>query len=278
MTSAHALRSGALRTAILVPALAVTLFPAFWMIVTSFKTPAEVFQSPPTFWPHAATLEAYRSVFATRPMALFLFNSLVVSLGATIVAVVLGALAAYGFSRFVIRGAAWFLIALLITKMLPETLLIVPFFKLFSTLGLIDTRAALILAYSTVTLPFALWMLIGFLDAIPRDIDEAAIVDGASRLRTFWSVIVPLARPGLVAVAFFTFIASWNSYLWALVLTTSPEKFVISVGVANMVGEYRVQWNELMAASVIATIPALILFSLFSRHLVTAITAGAVKG
>jgi multiple sugar transport system permease protein len=267
-----------IRLAILLPALGLILFPAFWMVVTSLKGAGEVFHSPPTFLPEHPTFEAYASVFATRPILRFLANSLVVSLGATVAAVTLGALAAYGFSRFAIRGASVFLVALLFTKMLPETLLIVPFFRVFSALGLIDTHLALILAYSTVSLPFSLWMLIGFFGGIPREVDEAAMMDGASRLATFWRVILPLARPGLVAVGFFTFVASWNSYLWALVLTTSPDMFVISVGVANMVGEYRVQWNELMAASVIATLPAVVLFSLFSRHLVTAITAGAVKG
>jgi multiple sugar transport system permease protein len=149
---------------------------------------------------------------------------------------------------------------------------------MMSGLGLIDTHLGLILAYSSFSLPFALWMLIGFFRAIPLDIDEAAIVDGASRLQSLLRIILPLARPGLVAVGFFTFISAWNSYLWALVLTTEPSMFVLPVAVANMVGEYRVAWNELMAASTVATIPAACLFTLLNRHLVTAITAGAVKG
>ena len=167
---------------------------------------------------------------------------------------------------------------LLFTKMLPETLLIIPYFRLMSELGLLNTHLALILAYSSFALPFSVWMLIGFFRSIPREIDEAAIVDGASRLSAFFRVILPLARPGLVAVALFTFLISWNAYVWALVLTTDPSMFVLSVGIANMVGEYRVQWNELMAAAMIAAAPVMVLYALLERHLVSAITAGAVKG
>ena len=219
-------------------------------------------------------------MFATRSIARFLLNSLIVSVGATMVAVTLGALAAYGFSRFAIRGAAAFLIALLFTKMLPETLLIVPFFRLFSALGLIDTHCALILAYSTVSLPFALWMLIGFLDAHPardrRGGDRRRRVAAGRRLR---GVILPLARPGLVAVGFFTFVAAWNSYLWALVLTTSAGD-VRDLGRGGQHGrrisrameraDGRLGHRDVARARSCSP--------LFSRHLVEAITAGAVKG
>lgn len=268
----------ALRWLALAVALAVTLFPVFWMVGTSLKPPPEIFHAPPDFLPQHPTLHAYHAIFATRPMFRYLLNSLIASAGATLLSLVLAVLAAYGFTRFHIRGALLLIIVLLFTKMLPETLLIVPYFRLMSWLGLIDTYPALILSYSSFSLPFALWMLIGFFRAIPREIDEAAIVDGASRLQSLIRVVLPLARPGLVAVGFFTFISAWNSYLWALVLTTDPSMFVLPVGVANMVGEYRVAWDELMAASTVATIPAAILFTLLSRHLVAAVTAGAVKG
>ncbi|HEY0419521.1 MAG TPA: carbohydrate ABC transporter permease [Acetobacteraceae bacterium] len=266
------------RGVLVVLALAVTLFPVYWMLVTSVKPPPEVFRSPPALVPAHPTFEAFATIFRERPMLRYVANSLIVSVGATAVSMLLGSLAAYGFTRFHVRGAMVFVIALLFTRMLPETLLIVPYFQLVSALGLIDTYLALILAYTSFSLPFALWMLIGFFRGIPLDIDEAAVVDGATRLQALVRVVLPLAGPGLVAVGFFTFIAAWNSYLWALVLTTRPEMFVISVGVANMVGEYRVQWNELMAASSIATVPVVLLFACFSRYLVAGATAGAVKG
>ena len=257
--------------------LAVVLFPIYWMLNTSLKPSSEIFRSPPSFVSAQWSLEAYGEIFRTRPIARYLVNSLIVSAGATILSVVLASLAAYGFTRFFIRGANLFIIFLLFTKMLPETLLVVPYFQLMSTLGLINTYTALILAYSSFALPFSVWMLIGFFRTIPREIDEAAIIDGASRLQAFWRVVLPLSRPGLAAVALFTFIIAWNSYVWALVLTTNPDMFVMSVGVTNLVGEYRVQWNELMAASTIGALPVMILYAFLNRHLVSAITAGAVK-
>jgi len=147
-----------------------------------------------------------------------------------------------------------------------------------SELGLIDTHLALILVYSSFSVPFAVWMLVGFFRTIPREIDEAALVDGATRLTALWRAVLPMAAPGLVAVGLFTFLLAWNSYVWALVLTTDSRMYVLSVGVATMIGEYRVQWNELMAAAVIAALPVMLLYSLLDRHLVSGLTAGAVKG
>jgi multiple sugar transport system permease protein len=259
-------------------ALAITLFPFYWMLNTSLKPAPEVFASPPTFVSAHWSLDAYASLLASRPVARYFLNSVVVALGSTVLSVLLAALAAYGVTRFFPRGAMPFVLFLLFTKMLPETLLIIPYFQLMSDMGLLNTYWALILAYSSFALPFSVWMLIGFFRSIPRELDEAALIDGASVLQAFFRVILPLARPGLVAVALFTFLIAWNSYVWALVLTTDSSMFVLSVGIANMVGEYRVQWNELMAAAVMAALPVMVLYSLLERHLVNAITAGAVKG
>ena len=259
-------------------ALAVTLFPFYWMLNTSLKPTAEVFASPPTFVSAHWSFDAYASLLRSRPVARYFANSLIVALGSTMLSVLLAALAAYGVTRFFPRGATPFVLFLLFTKMLPETLLIIPYFQLMSDVGLLNTHLALILAYSSFALPFSVWMLIGFFRSIPREIDEAAQMDGASVLQTFGRVILPLARPGLVAVALFTFLIAWNSYVWALVLTTDSARYVLSVCIANMVGEYRVQWNELMAAAFVAALPVMVLYSLLERHLVDAITAGAVKG
>jgi ABC-type glycerol-3-phosphate transport system permease component len=266
------------RWALVLVALVMVVFPFYWMINTSLKPASEIFLSPPTFISSNWSLDAYVTVLTQRPFARYFLNSLVVTLGTTVLSVTLAAFAAYGFTRFFPRGATPFIVFLLFTKMLPETLLIIPYFQLMSSLGLLNSYFALILAYSSFALPFSVWMLIGFFRSIPRDIDEAAKIDGASDLQTFFLVILPLARPGLVAVALFTFLIAWNSYLWALVLTTDASMHVLSVGVANMVGEYRVQWNELMAASVIAVVPVMLLFSFLEKHLVNAITSGAVKG
>jgi len=277
MSRAHPGRR-ALLWAIALVALAVTLFPFYWMLNTSLKPASEVFASPPTFVSAHWSLDAYAALLGSRPVARYFVNSLVVAIGSTALSVLLAAFAAYGVTRFFPRGALPFVLFLLFTKMLPETLLIIPYFQLMSDLGLLNTYWALILAYSSFALPFSVWMLIGFFRSIPRELDEAALIDGAGVLQTFFRVILPLARPGLVAVALFTFLIAWNSYVWALVLTTDSSMFVLSVGIANMVGEYRVQWNELMAAAVIAAVPVMALYCLLERHLVNAITAGAVKG
>jgi len=268
----------ALKWAAIAICLVVTLFPFYWMVNTSLKPASEIFLSPPTFVSSNWSLDAYVSLLTQKPLLRFFMNSLIVSAGTTLLSLVLAALAAYGLTRFFPGGATLFVMFLLFTKMLPETLLVIPYFQLMSDLGLLNTYFALVLAYSSFALPFSVWMLIGFFRSIPREIDEAAIVDGASYLQIFGLIILPLARPGLVAVALFTFLMAWNSYLWALVLTTDSSMFVLSVGIANMVGEYRVQWNELMAAAVIAALPVVVLYSLLERHLVNAITAGAVKG
>lgn len=271
-------RFDVLRWMIALVAVVVVIFPFYWMVNTSLKPSSEIFVSPPTFASPNWSFDAYATVLTERPVARYFINSLVVALGTTALSVTLAALAAYGFTRFFPRGATPFIVLLLFTKMLPETLLIIPYFQLMSDLGLLNTYFALILAYSSFALPFSVWMLIGFFRSIPLDIDEAAMIDGATYLQSFFRVILPLARPGLVAVALFTFLIAWNSYVWALVLTTDSSMYVLSVGVANMVGEYRVQWNELMAAAVIAAFPVMVVYSLLERHLVNAITSGAVKG
>lgn len=259
-------------------ALVVFLFPIYWMVNTSLKPSEEIFLSPPSFYSVNWTFDAYFDVLANRPLLRYLFNSFIVATGTTIVAVTLSALTAYGFTRFKIRFATAFIVFLIFTKMLPETLLIIPYFQLMSKLGLINTYLSLILAYSSFALPFAAWILIGFFRSIPTELDEAAMIDGASRLDIFLKVVLPLARPGLVAVAMFTFLLAWNAYVFALVLTTDADMFVISVGVANLVGEYQVEWNELMAAALVGAAPVLVIFSILNRHLVEAITAGALKG
>ncbi len=258
--------------------LALTVFPFYWMVNTSLKPQSEVFQSPPSFFPAHWTLAGYARVLATRAVGRYFWNSAVVSVGSTLLAMALSALAAYGFSRFRMRWERPLILILLLTQMLPGTLLIIPYFQLMAKLGLINTYLALILAYVSFALPFSTWMLIGLFRSIPLELDEAAMVDGCGRIGAFWRVILPLSLPGLVAVAIFTFLLAWNAYVFALVLTTDPKMFPLSVGIANLMGEYQVIWNEMMAAAVLATLPVFILYGFLERYLVQGITAGAVKG
>jgi ABC-type glycerol-3-phosphate transport system permease component len=263
---------------VLVVALLLMLFPIYWMINTALKPAAEVFQSPPAFFSLNWSFEAFRSLFASRPIGRYFLNSVIVAGGTTALSVALASLAAYGLTRFPIRIEPLIILALLFIKMLPEALLVVPFYELIADMGLLNSYLALICVYTSFSLPFAVWMLIGFFRVIPREIDEASMMDGATRLETFWLVVVPLARPGIVAVAMFSFLMAWNAYLWALVLTTSADMYVLPVGIATLKGEYQVQWNELMAAAVIAVVPVLAIYSVLERYLVAGITAGAIKG
>lgn len=259
-------------------ALAIMLFPLYWMVNTSLKPNAEVFQLPPTFYSENWSFDAFRSLLENKPIGRYFLNSLIVASGTTIIALVLASLAAYGLTRFHVRIEALIILSLLFIKMLPEALLVVPFYGLISSVGMLNSYISLIAVYCSFALPFAVWMLIGFFRAIPRELDEAAVMDGATRLQTFLVVVLPLARPGLAAVAMVTFLTAWNAYLWSLVLTTDPSMYVLPVGIATLKGEYQIQWNELMAAAVIAVLPVLAIYSVFERHLVAGITAGAVKG
>lgn len=268
----------ALELAVLLIALAIMLFPIYWMVNTALKPASEVFQTPPSFFSANWSLDAFRSLFESRPIGRYFLNSFIVAGGTTLLSLVLASLAAYGLTRFPIRIEGLVILALLFVKMLPEALLVVPFYQLVADMRLLNSYLALVLVYSSFALPFAVWMLIGFFRVIPRELDEAGIMDGATRLQTFRLVVLPLARPGIVAVAMFTFLTAWNAYLWALVLTTDPDMYVLPVGIATMKGEYQVQWNELMAAAVVAVVPVLAIYSVLERHLVAGITAGAVKG
>ena len=268
----------ALELAVLLIALAIMLFPIYWMVNTALKPASEVFQTPPSFFSANWSLDAFRSLFESRPIGRYFLNSFIVAGGTTLLSLVLASLAAYGLTRFPIRIEGLVILALLFVKMLPEALLVVPFYQLVADMRLLNSYLALVLVYSSFALPFAVWMLIGFFRVIPSELDEAGIMDGATRLQTFRLVVLPLARPGIVAVAMFTFLTAWNAYLWALVLTTDPDMYVLPVGIATMKGEYQVQWNELMAAAVVAVVPVLAIYSVLERHLVAGITAGAVKG
>lgn len=267
-----------LRWAALAVAVVVALFPFYWMLNTALKPPADVMRWPPEFISPNWSLAGFRTVLTERPVLRWFVNSVIVAAGSTLIATFLAALASYGLTRFHLRFSGAVMVLLLFAKMLPETLLVIPYFQMMSELNLIDTHLALILVYSSYSVPFAVWMLVGFFRAIPIEIDEAAMMDGASRLTALRRVILPLAAPGLVAAGLFTFLMAWNSYVWALVLTTDAQHYVMSVGVATMIGEYRVQWNELMAAALIATLPVLGLCALLDRHLASGLTAGAVKG
>jgi ABC-type glycerol-3-phosphate transport system permease component len=263
---------------ILIAVTVAVLFPLVWMLSTSFKTEPETFQLPPTWIPQAPTAQAFVTIWKLKNFGRYFLNTAVVSVAATGLSLLLSVPASYAFARFRFRGANLLLSLILITQMLPSVLLVVPYFTLMRVLGLLNTHLALILAYASFSLPFCIWMLRGFFAGIPKELDEAAMVDGCSRLQAVIKVIMPLAVPGLAATSLFTFLLAWNHYLFALSLATTDTMYTVSVGLGAMMGEFRIAWNELMAAALVATVPTLIVYTFLERYFVQGLTGGAVKG
>ena len=260
-------------------ALAVfCLFPVAWVGVSSLKDLSETFRIPPVWLPRHPTLQNFVAVLTLRSFGRYFLNSFIVSGATTFLSIVLASLAGYGFSRFRFRGARVLMVAVLAAQMFPGLVLIIPVFTLASRVHLLNTYVVLILAYTSFSLPFCVWMMKGFFDGIPQELDEAAVIDGCTRMGVFARVVLPLSLPGLVATAIFSFLVAWNEFLFGVVLATRENMYVVTVGIASTIGEFQVRWNELMASAVLATVPTLVLYSLLERHLVRGLSAGAVKG
>ncbi len=258
-----------------VAVLAVFLFPVFYLLLTSIKTQVDAFRFPPV-WIFRPTFANYREVFELYPFARFLVNSLVVASASTLVAVVLGAMAAYALARFTFRRSKDLAFWILSVRMTPPVAAIIPIFILMRILGLLDTRASLVIAYSTMNLPFAIWLLRGFFQEIPRELDESALVDGCSWFTAFLRVALPLAAPGIVVTAVFVFIFSWNEFLLALILTATRSQ-TLPVAVTGFIRETGIMWGHMAAAGVVIMTP-MVLFSLaVQRYMVRGLTMGAIK-
>lgn len=278
---------------------AVTLlvcFPLIWAFFTSMKPKEEIFLWPPTLWPETWTLENYRALLegkdayfqagaasgtAVPPSAFFLdwfVNSVIVTLGTTVISTVVSTLAAYSLTRFRFPGQRAVPYLALIGYMVPSIIFVFPMFLVMAQFRLTDTLLSLILGYVCITLPFSMWLMWAFFRSVPIEIEEAALVDGASRLRVFWEIVLPTAWPGIVAAAIFTLIVSWNDYLFGRVFMNSMENLPLTVGVMHFFDGTHVDWGLMMASSVLMTVPMALLFMLLQRHLVAGFGAGAVKG
>ena len=262
--------------------LAFTALPMLWMVSTSIKTEFAAIQQPPTWIPAEPTLNQYTTLLSpTSPTGQqflgYIRNSVIVSTATTILGLVVAVPAAYAFARFNFPGRDPLFFSVLIRNMFPVVVFLIPLFILMKSLRLIDTYFSLILTYLTFGLPLSIWLLKGFYDNIPPELERAARIDGATRFQAFWKIILPLSAPGLVATAIYAFIQGWNEYVYARTFINSEQRMTMPVGLERFFTEYASNWPGLMAASFIMSVPVVILFLVLQRHFVRALTEGAVK-
>jgi multiple sugar transport system permease protein/raffinose/stachyose/melibiose transport system permease protein/trehalose/maltose transport system permease protein len=256
----------------------VCLFPFWWMALSSVKTLRELYTIPPVWWPEAPTLDNYRKVLFESNIPRYFLNSLVISIGATALALVLAVFASYGFARFKFRGKALLQSFVLVGQLLPTAAIIVPLFITLRVLGLVNTYWGLILVYMIITLPLSVWMLTSYFKAIPVELEEAAIIDGASRLGCLLRITLPLSLPGIVSVLVYAFVTTWNEFIFALCFATDSSVKTLPIGLAEFSTEFNTDWGAVMAASVVMTLPIALLFLSMQRLFIGGLTAGATKG
>ncbi|SCX32753.1 carbohydrate ABC transporter permease [Agrobacterium rosae] len=254
------------------------LFPLFWLLKVSVTPNDLLYSEGVRMWPSHATLDHYRYVIENSAFPTFFKNSVIVA-GSTAVAVtILSSLAGYALSRFRFRGKFWIIGLMLVTQMFPLVMLVAPIFKMLSPLGLTNSLTGLVIVYTAFNVPFATFLMQSFFDGIPKDLEEAAMIDGATRFMAFRQIILPLTLPGIAATLGFVFTAAWSELLFALMLISGNESATFPVGLLTFVSKFSVDFGQMMAAGVLALIPACLFFLLIQRYLVQGLTAGAVKG
>ncbi|MGS1094940.1 carbohydrate ABC transporter permease [Aquamicrobium terrae] len=251
--------------------------PFWWVVTGSIKLPREIIQRQPTMVPHSFTLRHFEKLLQASDFPVYLVNSLAVALFSTAFTVLLALPAAYAFFRMEFPGRAALYRVILLAYAFPGVVVLIPLYGLFARVGLIDNRAALVIVNVALALPFSIWMMRSFLATVPREIEEAAVVDGAPPLTILVRILMPLIAPGIASVAIFAFISSWTEYLFASVLIVSDARRTIPVGFAGIIGQYQIDWGLLLAGATAAIIPVVVLFALVGRWFVAGLTEGAVK-
>lgn len=255
----------------------LVLIPILWMVSTSLKTEPETFRIPPQWIPDEPTIRSYQAMWTEYPFLYYFKNSIIVTVLAVFVSVAISCLTGYGTTRFEFKGKGMFLGFILMTQMFPSVMLLVPYYKVLNTYNLNNTLIGLSLVYVSFTVPFCSWMMVGYFKTIPITLDEAAIIDGASRWQVFYKVALPIVAPGVASSAIYAFITCWNEYMFANLLMADEKMKTVSVGIAQMNGYYKIMWNDLMAASVVASIPLVVAFIFLQKYFISGLTAGAVK-
>jgi multiple sugar transport system permease protein len=257
-------------------AILIVFFPLAWMLTVSVRPNLEVMRMPPEWIPEVFTLQGYAKIFTNPKFLVVFLNTMVVSLLVTALSLVLGALAAYALARFKFAGQRAVLMFLITTQMFPLVLLCIPYFRIFITLGLYDTRTSLVVVYLTFTLPFCILMLRSYFLNIPRDIEEAAMVDGCSRMGAIFRTLIPMSYPAFIGAGLYTFLLAWNEFLFAVVLIESWENRVLTMAIYSLMAEFVTEWNTMMAFSVLASLPLVIAFIFLQKFMVQGMTAGAL--
>ncbi len=267
--------------AVMIPVAIICIFavlPVAWAFITSIKESAEIHSATVRYWPRHPTLKNYVNVFKTTDFPLQFKNSAIVSLSTTVLCVILSVTAAYAFSRFRFRGSKVLRKFFLSSQMFPKVLIIIPLFVIMHSLRLLNTKFSLILAYSSFSLPYVMYMLIGYFAGIPQELDEAASIDGCSKTGILFRIVLPLAIPGIVATAIYTFIHAWDELMFAVMFTSTSSQRTLPVGLSMYIGEYGIEWGSMCAAALLTSLPVILLFMFLQKFLIAGMTSGGVKG
>jgi ABC-type glycerol-3-phosphate transport system permease component len=257
--------------------IGAVLFPLYWAVLSSL-TPENRLFAAPALVPRELVLDHYRALFRDRDFWTPIRNSLVVAGATTVLSVVIGAVCAYALARLRFRGKAVMLAFVLAVSMFPQISIVSPLYLLLRELRLLNTYPGLVLPYLTFAMPLTIWLLVGFFRQLPEEIEEAALMDGAGRLKTLWAIVLPLSWPGIATTAILTFLYSWNEFLYALSFTLGPERYTVPVAITLFRGQYQVPWGQILAAAVVATAPVAAIVLAAQRRIVAGLTSGAVKG
>ena len=257
--------------------LVFTLFPVFWIFISSVKTNTEVFAYPPSFIPENFTLSAYFNIFNDEDKLRFFFNSYFIAIIVTILTLLISILSGYSFSRFNFKLKRILNLSIISTQTIPPITLLIPYFGIVVTFKIFDTYLALILTYLVFTIPYATLMMTSYFNTLPKELDDAVLMDGGSNLTALCRVIIPISLPGIVATCVYTFLLCWNEFLFALTLTKSYEMRTVPIGIQLLMGQHAYEWNEMMAMSIIGTVPILFLYLFAQKYFLAGLTSGSVK-
>lgn len=254
------------------------LLPFYWMVITSLKTTRELFSMESPLWVNNPTLQNYPNLLSLTPFGSWFLNSLIVSIGSTLIALVCGALAAYGISRMPSKSAIRITQITLLTYLVPRVVFVIPLYGLLNAFHLLDTLTGLTLSYISFTLPFTIWLLLGFFQGIPKELDEAAMIDGCSRVKALVRVILPLATPGLISAGIYSFSEAWNELMYPLALIQTQSKATLTVGISSLKQADIFAWGQIMAAGTLGSLPVLVLYMFIYKRIIGGLLAGSVKG